>query len=68
MVYASRWRFVRGIPLIVGDDTERSVVGALTLTSTTPLEAFPLAKKNAPAGILDEIDSALAEAGRFFLP
>jgi hypothetical protein len=37
-VYASRWRYVRGLPLIVHeDDPGRLVAGALTLTSTRPL-------------------------------
>ncbi len=42
-VYASRWRLVRGIPLIWDGDTERIVVGAATLTSTTPAHESALA-------------------------
>ncbi|MGH2878191.1 MAG: SIR2 family protein [Solirubrobacteraceae bacterium] len=67
-VYASRWRFVRAIPIVVQPDDKRSVVGAITLTSTTPLEDFPLARALAPAGLLNEIDDFLAErASQFFL-
>jgi hypothetical protein len=42
-VYASRWRFIRGVPLIWDGDTERIVVGAATLTSTTPADESRLA-------------------------
>jgi hypothetical protein len=69
MVYASRWRFIRGIPITVDADGERSIVGALTLTSTTPLKDFPLAKSEAPPGLLSAIDDHLTtEAGEFFVP
>jgi hypothetical protein len=68
MVYASRWRFVRAIPVIVEPDGERSIVGAVTITSMTPLEAFPLAKDRAPPGLLNAIDSFLSrQVGEFFL-
>jgi hypothetical protein len=68
-VYASRWRFIRGIPVTVDDEDGRSIVGALTLTSTTPLHAFPLAKHQAPAGLLGEVDRYLAtQAAEFFTP
>jgi hypothetical protein len=67
MVYASRWRFVRAIPVIVEPDNERSVVGAVTLTSMTPLRDFPLAKDKAPPGVLRAIDEFLtAQVGEFF--
>jgi hypothetical protein len=67
MVYASRWRFVRAIPVIVEADGERSIVGAVTLTSTTPLQDFPLAKTHAPPGLLSGIDDYLAtQVGEFF--
>jgi hypothetical protein len=66
-VYASRWRFVRAIPIIVGPGGERSVVGAVTLTSMTPLHDFPLAKDKAPPGLLSAIDGFLvAQVGEFF--
>jgi hypothetical protein len=66
-VYASRWRFVRGIPIVVEPERERSIVGAITLTSTTPLEEFPLAQALAPPGLLSEIDAFLSgRAGGFF--
>ncbi len=67
MVYASRWRFVRAIPVTVEADGERSIVGAVTLTSMTPLEDFPLAKAKAPPGLLSGIDDYLAtQVGEFF--
>jgi hypothetical protein len=67
-VYASRWRFVRAIPVIVADSGERSVVGAVTLASTTPLGDFPLAADRAPPGLLDGIDRFLCQqVGEFFL-
>ncbi len=67
-VYASRWRFVRAIPVIVEPDGERSIVGAVTLTSMTPLEAFPLASDQAPPGLLNAIDSFLSRhVGELFL-
>jgi hypothetical protein len=42
-VYASRWRFVRGVPLVWDEDTDRIIVGAATLTSTTPAHESALA-------------------------
>lgn len=67
MVYASRWRFVRAIPILVEADGERSIVGAVTLTSMTPLQEFPLAKAKAPPGLLSGIDDYLAtQVGEFF--
>lgn len=68
MVYASRWRFVRAIPVVVEPDGERSVVGAVTLTSTTPLEDCPLGKHRAPPGLLNAVDAFLSsQAGALFL-
>jgi hypothetical protein len=67
-VYASRWRFVRAAPVIVEPDSERSVVGAVTLTSMTPLTDFPLARDKAPPGLLNAIDDFLStQVGEFFL-
>jgi hypothetical protein len=67
-VYASRWRFIRAIPVVVEADGERSVVGALTLTSTTALHDFPLAKHLAPPGLLSGIDELLTKsAGALFV-
>jgi hypothetical protein len=67
MVYASRWRFVRGVPVVVEEGGERSIVGAVTLTSMTPLKDFPLAKGKAPPGLLSAIDDFLAtQVGEFF--
>jgi hypothetical protein len=60
--YASRWRSVRGIPLIWTrpDQRERIVAGAVTLTTTQPSGAsiFDQAEKRAP-GIRKTIDVAL---------
>jgi hypothetical protein len=67
-VYASRWRFVRAIPVIVEPNGERSIVGAVTLTSTTPLKECPLAKELAPRGLLNAIDDLLSDqVGALFL-
>jgi hypothetical protein len=68
-VYTTRWRFVRGIPIIVDPLGERSVVGAITLTSVTPIGLSPLAAANAGAGLLPEIDRSLStSAADFFVP
>jgi hypothetical protein len=60
--YASRWRSVRGIPLIWTrpGQRERIVVGAATLTTTIPSGSsiFDDAERRAP-GILRTIDVAL---------
>lgn len=61
-VYTSRWRLVRGIPVDVAATKARTVSGALTLTSTVPLTENPLARRNAPAGLLTQIDDMLVEA------
>ena len=42
-VYASRWRFIRGVPLVWTGKNDRIVVGAVTLTSTTPADESRLA-------------------------
>ena len=60
--YASRWRSVRGIPLVwTGPEhRERIIAGAATLTTTAPAgtSAFDRAEKNAP-GTLRSLDTAL---------
>jgi hypothetical protein len=73
-VYASRWHFVRAMPIVAEQREERSIVGALTLTSTTPLTKFPLAQSPAPPnppappGLLGALDSFLtSRAAEFFL-
>jgi SIR2-like domain len=62
--YASRWRSVRGIPLIwtASDQSERVIVGAATLTTTTPSGSsiFDQAETHAP-GTLRTIDLALQD-------
>jgi hypothetical protein len=61
-VYASRWRSVRGIPLVwTGPQgRERLLVGAATLTTTEPagISVFDRAEEQAP-GIRKTIDVAL---------
>jgi hypothetical protein len=64
MVYASRWRFVRAVPIILGPDGERSIVRAVTLTARTPLSEFPLATASASPGLLAEIDKFLSDRDR----
>ena len=60
--YASRWRSVRGIPLVwtKAAQRERIVVGAATLTSAQPTGSsiFDQAEELAP-GIRKTIDIAL---------
>ena len=66
-VYTTRWRFIRGIPLVV-KASARSLVGSLTLTSATPLERCPLSVGNAPREFLLAIDKVLTEnAAEFFV-
>jgi hypothetical protein len=66
-VYTTRWRFIRGIPLVV-QKSGRSLVGSLTLTSATPLERCGLSVGNAPRDLLSAIDQAVGEAaGEFFV-
>jgi hypothetical protein len=61
-IYASRWRSVRGIPLVWTrpDQRERIIVGAATLTSTRPLGSSILDRAEVLApGIRKTIDVAL---------
>lgn len=62
--YASRWRSVRGIPLVWTrpEQRERIIVGAATLTTTTPSgdSIFDDAERRAP-GTRKTIDIALHE-------
>lgn len=65
-VYTTRWRFIRGIPIVVGQP-ERCLVGSLTLTSSTPLGESALSATKAPPEFLEAIDRALSDAAvRFF--
>ena len=64
-VYTTRWRFIRGIPLVVRSP-DRSLVGSLTLTSATPLEECPLGISRAPRELLSAIDRMLGEAAEEF--
>lgn len=61
-VYTTRWRFIRGIPIVVDPRGERSIVGAVTLTSATALEKCPLSVERAPSGLLREIDRMLGSS------
>jgi len=66
-VYTTRWRFIRGIPLVVRSNG-RSPVGSLTLTSATSLDKCPLSIGTAPREALTAIDQILGEAAEgFFL-
>jgi hypothetical protein len=66
-VCTTRWRFIRGIPVIVEPQGQRSVVGALTLTAATEIEACPLSYSKAPAGLLSQVDRVLSRnAAEFF--
>jgi hypothetical protein len=58
-VYTTRWRFIRGIPIVVDARGQRSIVGAVTLTSATPMEDCVLSVERAPSGLLREIDRML---------
>jgi hypothetical protein len=65
-VYTTRWRFIRGIPIVV-EDPDRTTVGALTLTSSTPLDRCPLSIGRAPSEFLLAIDKMLSRsASEFF--
>jgi len=64
-VYTTRWRFIRGIPLVV-QAPGRSLVGSLTLTSATPLEACLLSARKASRELLETIDRGLSEAAEEF--
>jgi hypothetical protein len=64
-VYTTRWRFIRGIPILVRDP-ERCLVGSLTLTSATPLGDSALSASKAPPEFLEAIDTALSDAAAEF--
>jgi hypothetical protein len=64
-VYTTRWRFIRGIPVVV-EAPDRSLVGSLTLTSATPLGDCPLSVSRAPRELLLAIDDFLGEAAAEF--
>jgi hypothetical protein len=67
-VYTTRWRFIRGIPIVVDALGHRSIVGALTLTSATQLETCRLSVAQAPPGLLAVLDRFLGTyASRFFV-
>jgi SIR2-like domain len=63
-VYASRWRLIRGVPVVVPSDGSagRVVVGVMTLTSMTPLAESLLLRSRDVSG---SIDGYLADAGAF---
>lgn len=64
-VYTTRWRFIRGIPILIRDP-ERCLVGSLTLTSATPLGESALSANKAPPEFLGAIDRALSDAAAEF--
>jgi hypothetical protein len=64
-VYTTRWRFIRGIPLVV-QSPDRCLVGSMTLTSATPLEECPLSIGKAPRELLPAIDQLVGEAAADF--
>lgn len=64
-VYTTRWRFIRGIPLVV-QAPGRSLVGSLTLTSATPLSECLLSVGAASRELLETIDQGLSEAAEEF--
>jgi hypothetical protein len=64
-VYTTRWRFIRGIPVVV-HAPDRSLVGSLTLTSATPLGECPLSIARAPRELLLAIDQFLGDAAAEF--
>ncbi len=69
-VYASRWRMIRAIPIAVAEahGDGRTMAGALTLTSTTPLSESKLSSARAPEGLLHELDRFLSErAAKWFV-
>jgi hypothetical protein len=60
---------IRAIPIAVSDPNGdgRTIAGALTLTSTTPLSDSRLSSARAPEGLLHELDRFLAErAAKWF--
>jgi hypothetical protein len=60
-VFASRWRLVRGVPIVLQepDGAGRVVVGAMTLTSRTPHDESALT--TTPRGLLGAIDDLLSD-------
>lgn len=64
-VYTTRWRFIRGIPVVV-QAPGRSLVGSLTLTSATPLDECLLSTGRASRDLLGTIDRGLSEAAEEF--
>jgi hypothetical protein len=59
-VYATRWRYVRGLPLVADDGRAgRIAVGAVTLTSTSPSTESAL--NRLPPGARNDIDRLLIE-------
>jgi hypothetical protein len=65
-LFASRWRLIRGVPLVLAGEngTGRNIVGAMTLTSTTPETQSKL--RAVPRGTLGQIDRLLEGASLLF--
>jgi SIR2-like domain len=55
-VYASRWRLIRGVPVVVpADGTDgRVTVGVVTLTSMTPQHESQLGRSAAVSAVIDD--------------
>jgi hypothetical protein len=64
-VYTTRWRFIRGIPVVV-QARGRSLAGSLTLTSAAPLDECLLSAGRASRELLETIDRGLSEAAEEF--
>jgi hypothetical protein len=64
-VYTTRWRFIRGIPIVV-ETPDRTTVGALTLTSATPLNRCALSISRAPQELLAAVDQMLSTSAAYF--
>lgn len=61
-IYASRWGYVRGLPLVLDKGRRgRTLVGAITLTSTNPRARSVFAR--AGDSVLDAIDDLLTDYG-----
>lgn len=61
-IYASRWRYVRGLPLVFRrGQPGRVLVGAITLTSTKARANSVFARAADP--VLDEVDDLLTDYG-----
>ena len=65
-VYASRWRLIRGVPIVLADSdgAGRTISGVLTLTSMTPRRESLISTSQ---GLSTVIDDFLARVGAVML-